>query len=558
MAIHDLWSFDNAPVGTSLLTGTTDLTSTTGPSNVYNYYTGNPGCTYTYTSSPFAVDANGFANSTNNSSGNGSMIWFKLAQVLNFTTSTKWAIGFRTKSSQAVTGSTAGRVFCTTAGWATAILRTWIAEADLVAPANTELYVELVVDSSLLTYWLYINGSLVRQTAYTSGNFPSTGYAAFGTGSTVGTANATRGYRDFYFLDFDSTDTTRLGPIRSSIASLSNISGSEWTLNSAADLPTALNTVLQNPPITTPSASAPADNQPITATLGTSLAANVSIIAVQPMISFIGDSALNTLDLTLTQNAQALDLGKLAPPVSANQFNQKWAISRKAPDGGIWTPTKLGQTSASLTPAAQRTVVLLHMENTTDAAVSRTWTLNGTAAISTAQTKFGSSSLTSGSSGYLSAPVDATEVFGSTFTFECWAYRNSGFGDTNILSMSTQNDSTHQTGIGQQSNMGLAIYLTDGKAWQSLAPTSAFPLNQWNHVAVVYNNGVYTGYINGVAQGSITSASTFGLAGATCTIGGIRYNSVSQFPGYLDEVRLSNVARYTANFTPPTAAFVLD
>jgi hypothetical protein len=557
MAIHDLWSFDNAPVGTSLLTGTTDLTSTTGPSNVYNYYTGNPGCTYTYSGSTLAVDANGFATSTNNSSGNGSMIWFKLAQALNMSGATKWGIGFRTKSSQAVTGSTPGRVFITTAGFATATLLIWISEADLVAPANTELYVELIVDSVALTYWLYVNGNLVRSTTFSASAFPATGYGVFGTGSTVGTANAARGYRDFYFLDFDSTDTVRLGPIRSSHAGLSNIAGTDWTLNSAADLPTALTTALQNPPVTAPSASAPANNQPVTANLSTSVAANVPIIAVQPQLTLIGDSASNSIDVSFSQASNTLAAGKIVVPPNTNLFNQKWGVQRKAPDGGLWTPAKINASSAILTPKTLNTVVLMHMESFVDD-TGRTWTSNGNGVLTTGQVAMGSKSYNSSTTGNLSVASDATMVLGSAMTVEFWLYRTAALGDTTILSSKTANTTTGQTSIGQQSDKGLGIYLTDGSGWKTLAPAAAFTLNKWQHCAVVYANGVYTGYIGGVAQGTLTSALTFGLSGSTWTIGGNQYNTASQFPGYIDELRVSNIARYTANFTPPSAPFVID
>jgi hypothetical protein len=557
MAIHDLWSFDNAPVGTSLLTGTTDLTSTTGPSNVYNYYTGNPGCTYTYASSPLAVDANGFATSTNNSSGNGSMIWFKLAQALNMSGATKWGIGFRTKSTQAVTGSTPGRVFITTAGWATATLLIWINEADLVAPANTELYVELIVDSATFTYWLYVNGNLVRSAAYGASAFPATGYGVFGTGGTAGTANAARGYRDFYFLDFDSTDTVRLGPIRSSPAALSNIAGAGWTLNSAADLPTAITTALQNPPVTTPSASAPANNQPVTANMSTGVSANTPIIAVQPQLTLIGDSASNSIDVSFSQASNTLDAGKIVVSPNTNLYNQKWGVQRKAPDGGLWTPAKINAASAILTPKTLNTVLLMHMESFVDD-TGRTWTSNGNGVLTTGQVAMGSKSYNSGTTGNLSVASDSTMVLGNAMTVEFWLYRTAALGDTTILSSKTANTTTTQTSIGQQSDKGLGIYLTDGSGWKSLASAAAFTLNKWQHCAVVYANGVYTGYIGGVAQGTLTSALTFGLSGSTWTIGGNQYNTASQFPGYIDELRVSNIARYTANFTPPAAPFVLD
>lgn len=215
-----------------------------------------------------------------------------------------------------------------------------------------------------------------------------------------------------------------------------------------------------------------------------------------------------------------------------------------------------GSLQVPLTYLASLTAALLHFDGNAVDATGRTWTLNGNAAV-TGAAKFGGYSFVSGT-GTLSTPADASLVFSDEFTIEGWAYRTSALGDTTLLSCKTANDSTHQTGITQQSNMGLGIILTDGKGPQSLGGAAAFPLNQWNHWAVCKRQGVYYGFINGVLTGQITSSLGFGLSGGTYTIGGNQYNTASQFPGRLDEIRFSRVARYTANFSVPTAPFALD
>jgi hypothetical protein len=78
--------------------------------------------------------------------------------------------------------------------------------------------------------------------------------------------------------------------------------------------------------------------------------------------------------------------------------------------------------------------------------------------------------------------------------------------------------------------------------------------NTWNHVAFVRNSGVITGYINGVSQGTLSTANTF--SGTTSYIGLERYNGgaggVIMF-GYISNLRIVNsTAVYTGTFTPPT------
>ncbi len=70
--------------------------------------------------------------------------------------------------------------------------------------------------------------------------------------------------------------------------------------------------------------------------------------------------------------------------------------------------------------------------------VTKSFTVNGNSQISTAQSKFGSSSLLlDGTGDYLSSPSNADYAFGTgDFTIECWAYRSTG-NDNGILQISS-------------------------------------------------------------------------------------------------------------------------
>jgi len=61
-------------------------------------------------------------------------------------------------------------------------------------------------------------------------------------------------------------------------------------------------------------------------------------------------------------------------------------------------------------------------------------------------------------------------------------------------------------------------------------------------------------YIDGTSRATTTNSSTLG--GTTCTIGvyGAAFPTTA-FKGYIDDLRITKgYARYTATFTPPTAA----
>ncbi len=84
---------------------------------------------------------------------------------------------------------------------------------------------------------------------------------------------------------------------------------------------------------------------------------------------------------------------------------------------------------------------------------------------------------------------------------------------------------------------------------------STISTGQFYHVAVVRSGSTVSLFVDGVSQGSRTYSGT--SQSRTEYIGGnFVQNTNGGFKGYIDEFRLTNgVARYTSNFTAPTAAF---
>ena len=92
-----------------------------------------------------------------------------------------------------------------------------------------------------------------------------------------------------------------------------------------------------------------------------------------------------------------------------------------------------------------------------------------------------------------------------------------------------------------------------GEAWDQ-EYTSGFVLYTWHHVAYVRNLGLLTIYVDGVSIGSATNGNTYNAAGLNLGL-----QSPYYLPGYIDELRVvKGEAIWTANFTPPTEAYVLD
>jgi hypothetical protein len=197
----------------------------------------------------------------------------------------------------------------------------------------------------------------------------------------------------------------------------------------------------------------------------------------------------------------------------------------------------------------------------------KTVTAYGNAQISTAQKKFGTGSMYfDGSGDYLSVPYSTNLLLNSVnSTLEGWFYLNaSPGGPGSTAPFFCQTDITNSSTSGGSNFWCFAdgTYIYFGGGGQSTYLTAAvsnLPINQWFHLAVVITAGVSaTVYINGVSKmsgtidaiGSNSAYSTF--IGACKT--GVPPGTLNSLNGYADDLRITKgVARYTQNFTPPTA-----
>jgi hypothetical protein len=178
----------------------------------------------------------------------------------------------------------------------------------------------------------------------------------------------------------------------------------------------------------------------------------------------------------------------------------------------------------------------------------------GNAQISTSVKKYGTGSLYfDGSGDYLTIAGTPNLAFGTgNFTIELWAYRLSGTNN-GLFQLSTtaggfKNNDVNNLALAYASG-GITYYANNN----SYVPSTTVSNNQWDHLALVRSGTTTTLYFNGVSVSSITDSTNY--TGTYLVVGGY-YDTTYVWNGYIDDLRITKgYARYTANFTPPTAAF---
>jgi hypothetical protein len=179
----------------------------------------------------------------------------------------------------------------------------------------------------------------------------------------------------------------------------------------------------------------------------------------------------------------------------------------------------------------------------------------GNAQISTTQSKWGGSSIAFDGTGdvLISKELGAAFTYGTgDYTIEFWVYPTTGATNQRAIlgRENTGNVSVPYIYLKQTSGY-LAVYYSSDIA----STSSAIAQNTWTHIAVCRASGTTRIFVNGTQDGS--GADTTNLISPNfITIGASGSGASVPFTGYLDDLRITKgFARYTANFTVPTAPF---
>jgi len=191
-----------------------------------------------------------------------------------------------------------------------------------------------------------------------------------------------------------------------------------------------------------------------------------------------------------------------------------------------------------------RTPLMLYAEN--GAAASSSQFNTGTGSI-----------LLDGTNDYVRLDASDNSAFAlDDFTMEMWGYQTSTSGYRALIT-----NWEHGFFFAVVNGNQLVMYINATLVVNATGLT--IPSNSWNHFAVTRNGSDVKIFLNGTQVGSTGS---FGTQINPTDFTGIGVN-VNNYPGgnlgsfwagYLDEVRVSDTARYNSNFTTTIAPFVND
>lgn len=186
--------------------------------------------------------------------------------------------------------------------------------------------------------------------------------------------------------------------------------------------------------------------------------------------------------------------------------------------------------------------------------------IHGTASISSEAKAFGNSSLkTIGDVGFATiddGPITDDRWLYTTMTFDFRVYFNSA-PDSTILFVHRGYSGNNWFSISAAIASGVMRWtLRFGNLYGINNIEHTIPLGEWHHLEFVRNGNTYYFFDDGQLVHSSTLESSYWEppTGGIC----IGHNDYVSLNGYMDEFRISKVARHTANFTPPVAQYEMD
>jgi hypothetical protein len=208
-------------------------------------------------------------------------------------------------------------------------------------------------------------------------------------------------------------------------------------------------------------------------------------------------------------------------------------------------------------------LLLLHMDGadastafTDSSSAARACTANGNVQIDNAQSVFGgTSALFDGTGDFISLADNAAWTFAGDFTLECRGWFTSLAASRTLICHSTDINNMYRllvttAGALRFEVISAGVTIIGLQSANALIATGAF-----YHLAVVRSGNNFALKINGAEVATLTDSDALPNFTGTFKIGISGNGTSDAMLGWVDEVRVSNVARWLGAFTVPTGRY---
>lgn len=214
------------------------------------------------------------------------------------------------------------------------------------------------------------------------------------------------------------------------------------------------------------------------------------------------------------------------------------------------------------------TKLLLHGDSFIDGSKDKRAITNTKVVVSTAQSKFGDSSFYFDGSAYLTIP--GYDFSTDNFTIDWWEYPTNANAGTRFTNVYCTAYATQAGGLLTHlyTSSNLQVYLSNktgganASDWNVLAGNAIGNniVNTWTHRAVVRSGSSLMFFKNGLLEHTYnigtnrigySSDRPWGIGNWASDLMTTGYPYI----GYIDEFRVSDIARWTESFTPPTEPY---
>ena len=184
-------------------------------------------------------------------------------------------------------------------------------------------------------------------------------------------------------------------------------------------------------------------------------------------------------------------------------------------------------------------------------------TVSGDARIRTDQSVYPGGSSMFVSSGSFKVNGFYCNFYQNNFTVEFWYYQNSRRGMDYLVSTYGDNDSANRgwfLSTERSHHLRPSFFAGINGSALILQSDTAISLMSWNHLALTRNGNDFIIFLNGNVVATGANPSTLPENNYELTIGAKPPSNTYRADVYIQDLRITkNLARYTTNFTPPTA-----